>query len=194
METLLSICLGIGLSAACGFRVFIPLLAISIASLSGHMNLAQGFEWIGTYPTFLTFGAAAAFEIAAYYIPWIDNLMDSIAGPAAVVAGILVAASGMLHMDPLLKWSLAIIAGGGTAALFHSSTAAVRAASTVMTGGIGNHAVATAELGIASVLSILAITLPLLGIIASVALLLFLTRKGLRKLVKYKKTEGTSPQ
>ena len=193
METLLSICLGIGLSAACGFRVFIPLLAISIASLSGHMILSQGFEWIGTYPAFLAFALAAVFEIAAYYIPWIDNLMDSIAGPAAVVAGILVAGSGMLHMDPLLKWSLAIIAGGGTAALFHSTTAVVRAASTVMTGGIGNHTVATAELGIASVLSILAITLPLLSIIVAVALLLFLTRKGFRKLVKYKKTEGTSP-
>jgi len=193
MEKFLSICLGIGLSAACGFRVFIPLLAISIASLSGYMSLSQGFEWIGTYPAFLAFALAAVFEIAAYYIPWIDNLMDSIAGPAAVVAGILVAGSGMLHMDPLLKWSLAIIAGGGTAALFHSTTAVVRAASTVMTGGIGNHTVATAELGIASVLSILAITLPLLSIIVAVALLLFLTRKGFRKLVKYKKTEGTSP-
>jgi hypothetical protein len=93
MEKLLSICLGIGLSAACGFRVFIPLLAISIASLSGHMILSEGFEWIGTYPAFLAFAAAAIFEIAAYYIPWFDNLMDSIAGPAAVVAGILVAAS-----------------------------------------------------------------------------------------------------
>ncbi len=194
METLLSICLGLGLSAACGFRVFIPLLAMSIASLSGHMTLSQGFEWIGTYPAFLAFAAAAVFEVAAYYIPWVDNIMDAIAGPAAVVAGILVAASGMLHMDPLLKWSLAIIAGGGTAAIFHSSTAVVRAASTVMTGGIGNHAVATAELGIASVLSILAITLPLLSIIVAVALLFFLTRKGFRKLLKSRKTEGASPQ
>lgn len=193
METLLSVCLGLGLSAACGFRVFIPLLAVSVASLSGHMTLAQGFEWIGTYPAFLVFAAAAIFEIAAYYIPWIDNLMDSIAGPAAVVAGILVSASGMIHMDPLLKWSLAIIAGGGTAALFSSSTAVVRVASTVMTGGIGNHAVATAELGIASVLSILAITLPLLSIIVAVALLLFLTRKGFRKLLKSGGTKSTSP-
>ena len=192
METLLSICLGLGLSAACGFRVFIPLLAMSIASLSGHMTLSQGFEWIGTYPAFLAFAAAAVFEVAAYYIPWVDNIMDTIAGPAAVVAGILVAASGMLHMDPLLKWSLAIIAGGGTAALFHSSTAVARAASTALTGGIGNHAVATAELGIASVLSILAITLPLLSVIVAVALLLFLTRKGFRKLVKHRKTENAS--
>lgn len=193
MEKLLSVCLGIGLSAACGFRVFIPLLAISMASLSGHMILSQGFEWIGTYPAFLAFAVAAVFEIAAYYIPWFDNLMDSIAGPAAVVAGILVAVSGMFHMDPLLKWSLAIIAGGGTAAIFHSSTALLRAASTALTGGVSNHAVATAELGIASVLSILAITLPLISVIFAVALLFSLTRKRIRKIVKLKKTEGVYP-
>jgi len=193
MENLLSICLGIGLSAACGFRVFIPLLVMSIASLSGHLALSQGFQWIGTYPACMVFATAAILEIAAYYIPWLDNLMDTIAGPAAVVAGILAAASSIIHMDPLLKWSLAIIAGGGAAAIFHGSTALVRGASTALTGGIGNHAVATAELGMAAGLSILAIALPLLSIIVIVVLLLILTRKGFQKLVKSKRTEGASP-
>ena len=118
--------------------------------------------------------------------------MDSIAGPAAVVAGILVAASSIIHMDPLLKWTLAIIAGGGTAAIFHGATTLVRGASTALTGGIGNHAVATAELGIAAGLSILAIALPLLSITVMVMLLLFLTRKGFQKLVKSKRKEGAS--
>jgi len=193
MDNLLSICLGIGLSAACGFRVFIPLLVMSIASLSGHLSLSQGFQWIGTYPAFTVFATASALEIAAYYIPWVDNLMDSIAGPAAVVAGILVAASSVIHMDPLLKWAFAIIAGGGTAAIFHGSTAVVRGASTALTGGIGNHAVATAELGMAAGLSILAIALPLLSIIVIVVLLLFLTGKGFRKLVKSRRTEAPAP-
>ena len=193
MENLLNVCLGIGLSAACGFRVFIPLLVMSIASLSGHMVLSQGFQWIGTYHALVVFATASVLEIAAYYIPWVDNLMDSIAGPAAVAAGILVAASSIVHMDPLLKWSLAIIAGGGTAAIFHGSTAVVRGMSTGLTGGIGNHAVATAELGMAAGLSILAIALPLLSIIVIVVLLLILTRKGFQKLVKSKRTEGASP-
>src|SRR5512135_1410736 len=114
MENILSICLGIGLSAACGFRVFIPLLVMSIASLSGHLDLSGGFQWIGTYPALVVFATASVLEIAAYYIPLVDNLMDSIAGPAAVVAGILVSASSFINMDPLLKWTLAIIAGGGT--------------------------------------------------------------------------------
>ena len=192
MENLLNVCLGIGLSAACGFRVFIPLLVMSIASLAGHLPLAPGFQWIGTYPAFMVFATASILEIAAYYIPWVDNLMDSISGPAAVVAGILVAASSIIHMEPLLKWALALIAGGGTAAIFHGSTALLRGASTALTGGISNHAVANAELGIAAALSILAIALPLLSIIIIIVLLLFLMRKGVRKLVTWKRTEGAS--
>lgn len=194
MEDLLNVCLGLGLSAACGFRVFVPLLVISIAYLSGHMALSDGFQWIGSYSAFKVFSIASVLEIAAYYIPWVDNLMDSIAGPAAVVAGIVVAASSIIHMDPLLKWSLAIIAGGGTAAIFHGATTLVRGASTALTGGIGNHAVATAELGIAAGLSILAISLPLLSLIVTVMLLLFLTRKIFQKLVKSKREGSASPK
>ena len=193
MENILSVCLGIGLSAACGFRVFIPLLMMSIASLSGHLALSDGFQWIGTYPALVVFATASVLEIAAYYIPLVDNLMDSIAGPAAVAAGILASASSFIHMDPLLKWTLAIIAGGGTAAIFHGSTALVRGASTALTGGIGNHAVATAELGIASGLSIIAIALPLLSMIVILTLLFFIIRKGFRKLLRPKRTEGASP-
>jgi hypothetical protein len=192
MENILTVCLGIGLSAACGFRVFIPVLVMSIASLSGYLTLSHGFQWIGTYPALVVFATAAILEIAAYYIPFIDNLMDSIAGPAAVVAGIIVAASSMIHMDPLLKWTLAIIAGGGTFAIFLGSTTLLRGASTGLTGGIGNHAFATAELGIASGLSILAVALPLLSAIVILTLLFFIMRKGFQK-IKPKRTEGTSP-
>jgi hypothetical protein len=193
MENLLSIFLGIGLSAACGFRVFIPLLIVSIASLSGHMTLSHGFQWIGTNPALLVFASAAIIEVIAYYIPWLDNLLDALAGPAAVAAGTLVSASSFIHMDPLMKWTLAIIAGGGTAALFHGSTALLRGASTAVTGGFGNHAVATAELGISSVLSILAIALPVLCIIIIFVLLFVMLRKGLRKLLKSRRTEAASP-
>ena len=121
MEILLSICLGIGLGAACGFRVFVPLLAMSIASLSGHLTLSQGFQWIGTYSAFIAFGTATILEITAYYIPWIDNLLDSIAAPASMIAGTIVAASSIVQISPLMKWTLAIIAGGGTAAIFHGA-------------------------------------------------------------------------
>lgn len=192
MEILLGICLGIGLSAACGFRVFVPLLAMSIASLSGHLTLSHGFQWIGTYPAFMAFATATILEVVAYYIPWVDNLMDSLAAPAAVVAGTIVAASSMVHMSPLMKWALAIIAGGGTAALFHGATTLLRGASTAVTGGLGNHAVATAELGIASGLSILSIALPLVSIVVVLVLLFLVVRKGFQRRSRLRRAEPMS--
>lgn len=190
MEILLSVCLGMGLSAACGFRVFVPLLVMSIASLSGHLTLSHGFQWIGTYSAFMAFAAATILEVAAYYIPWVDNLMDSIAAPVAVVAGTIVAASSIVSMSPLMRWSLAIIAGGGTASIFHWATTLVRGASSTATLGFGNHAVATTELGISSGLSILAIALPLLSSIVVLMLLFFVARKGYQKLYKQRRTEA----
>ncbi len=85
MEITLSILLGIGLAAACGFRVFVPFLIVSIAAMSGHLELTPGFEWIGTPYALAAFGAATALEIAAYYIPWLDNLLDAAATPAGLV-------------------------------------------------------------------------------------------------------------
>src|SRR6266704_2988656 len=113
METLLSICVGIGLSAACGFRIFVPLLLMSVASLTGHLTLAHGFEWVGSYPALVTFAVATSVEIAGYYVPWVDNVLDAIATPAAIVTGSLVTASLVTDLSPFLKWTLAIIAGGG---------------------------------------------------------------------------------
>src|SRR6516162_6641024 len=104
MDTVLSVCLGIGLSAACGFRVFVPLLVMSIANLSGNLTLAHGFEWIGTYPALITFSVATALEIGGYYIPWLDHLLDTIATPAAIVAGTVVTASMVTDLSPFLKW------------------------------------------------------------------------------------------
>src|SRR5213592_3270836 len=98
MELALSICLGVGLSAACGFRVFVPLLGLSLAALAGHLQLAAGFEWIGTWPAFACFLAATVVEVAAYYIPWLDNLLDSLATPAAVVAGTMITAAVLTDM------------------------------------------------------------------------------------------------
>src|SRR6266513_629768 len=110
MEMFISICLGIGLSAECGFRVFVPLLVMSIGSLSGHLTLSHGFEWIGSYPALIAFSVATCLEIAGYYIPWVDHLLDTIATPAAIVAGTIVSASLVTDVSPFLRWARAIIA------------------------------------------------------------------------------------
>src|SRR6478752_5837161 len=136
MELALSISLGIGLSAACGFRIFVPLLVMSFAANAGHINLSPGFDWIATWPAFVCFLTATILEITAYYIPWLDNLLDSVATPAAVIAGTIITAAVITDMSPLMKWSLALIAGGGTAGIIQSSSVALRATSSLTTGGL----------------------------------------------------------
>lgn len=181
METALSICLGIGLSAASGFRVFVPLLIMSIASLSGHLALAHGFQWIGTYPALIAFGVATCLEVAAYYVPFIGHLLDVLATPSAVIAGIVITASVTTELSPLMKWGLAIIAGGGAAGMVQGSTVLARGASTVTTAGLGNPVVATLELAGAVAVSILAFVAPFVVVVLLVGLLVILGIKLLRR-------------
>ncbi len=184
METLLSICLGIGLSAACGFRVFVPLLALSVGALSGHLTLAHGFEWLASYPALVSFAVATAAEIAGYYIPWVDHFLDTIATPAAIVAGSVITASLVTDMSPWLRWSLGIIAGGGVAGAVQGTTVLTRGASLATTGGLGNPVVSTLELLGAVVTSVLAIVAPLLLLALIVVFFVFFGRRIFRKFSK----------
>ena len=181
MQEILSICVGIGLAAACGFRIFIPPLIMSIAAMSGNLTLSPSFAWIGTYPALITFAVATALEVTAYYVPWLDNFLDSIATPAAMVAGTVVTASMVSGMSPWIQWTLAIIAGGGAAGLVQGTTVLTRAASTATTGGLANPVVATAEWGLSLGTAILTVIAPILAII----LLLIVAIFGGRKLWRY---------
>ena len=145
-DTVLSLCLGLGLSAATGFRVFVPLLLINIATRGGWLELSDQFAWMGGTPALVAFCIATALEIGAYYVPWLDNLIDTIASPAAVVAGTMVTASVVTGMDPALKWMLAVIAGGGVAGVIQSSFVGARQLSSLTTAGFGNPIVSTVEI------------------------------------------------
>lgn len=177
MEQILSILIGIGLSATCGFRIFVPLLGMSIAYHAGALNFAPGFAWIGSWPATIAFGVAMVLEIAAYYIPWLDNLLDTIATPAAIVAGTIATASMIGDATPFFRWSAAIIAGGGVAGLIQGASVVVRGASAASTGGIANPAVSTGEL-VASVLgTVLSILVPYVAIILFALLLSIIMRQ-----------------
>ena len=181
METITSILLGIGLSAATGFRIFVPFLVASIASLTGYLPLSPSFEWIGTYPALIAFSVATILEIAAYYIPWFDNLLDSIATPAAFIAGAILMVAVLSGLPPLVKWALAIIAGSGAAGIVQTGTTMTRAASTTTTGGIANPVVSTVEAGSSFGLSILAIFIPVFAGLITIVLLLWLSSKVFKK-------------
>jgi hypothetical protein len=171
-QILLSIFAGIGLSAACGFRVFVPLLVLSIGAFTGHIHLAQSFAWIGTKPALIAFSVATVLEIAAYYIPYLDNLFDTIATPTATVAGVLVTASVMADVDPMWRWIFAVIAGGGIATSTQLATAKLRLASTATTGGVANHVLSTIEAVGSTGLSVLAIALPVVAFLLVIVILI----------------------
>lgn len=181
MDTILSVCLGIALSAACGFRVFVPLLVMSIAARAGHLTLSSGFEWAGSTPALITLSVATAMEIAAYYIPWLDNLLDAAAAPLAVIAGISASAAVATGLDPYAKWTLAVIAGGGAAGTIQLLTTAARQASTITTGGLGNPVIASIEAAGSILLSLLAILAPFAAVGGAAAILVIVARKALRR-------------
>lgn len=188
METFLSIAVGIGLAAACGFRVFVPLLLLNVAVLSGQITLPGGFAWMGnTYAT-VAFATATVLEILGYYIPWFDHVLDTIATPAAVVAGTMTTAAMVTDISPFLKWTMALIAGGGIAGLVQTSTVALRAKSSLATGGAGNPVVSTMELAGAIVVALLAIFVPVIVLVLIGIFFVWILRNAIRWLSRRNKT------
>jgi hypothetical protein len=173
----LSIALGVGLAAATGFRVFVPLLIAGIAARAEFIPLSDGFQWLASTPALLTLGTAALFETLAYYIPGVDHALDLFAGPATLAAGAIASAAVMADIPPSVMWPVAIIAGGGVAGLTKGSAALLRAKSGLLTGGLANPLVSTVETASATGLSIFAILLPVLTLVVVVVLLAW----GLRK-------------
>lgn len=164
---LLAICVGIGLAAATGFRVFLPLFGLSLSAKFLGFHLSPELTWLMSPVALMTLGVATFMEIGAYYIPWVDNILDTIATPAAAIAGTLAAGAVFVGVDdPVIKWGLALIAGGGVSSLVQVGTVATRAASTATTGGVANPIVATGEWVSALLLTALSIFAPVLGMIA----------------------------
>ena len=183
VDLAMSVVLGIGLAAATGFRLFLPLLILSGAAYTGHVSLDESFAWLGTPAAIIMLGTAAIAEAVAFYIPGVDNLLDTLATPGAVVAGTVMSAAVMTDLPPIVKWTAAVIAGGGVAGITQGFTAMLRAKSTVLTGGLGNSAIATAELGGASLIPLLALAAPLAALVV-VVLFLSLAFRLYRRLAR----------
>ncbi|MFD2570227.1 DUF4126 domain-containing protein [Spirosoma soli] len=174
IEWIISACVGVGLAACCGFRIFVPLLIASAATKLGLIGPVNNFEWLSAWPTLIGLSVATVFEIGAYYIPWLDNLLDTLATPVSVIAGTLLSTS-FLHIDnPILHWGLGLMLGGGSAGIVQAGTSLLRLGSTATTGGVANPAVATGE-NIASLgLSLLTVLLPLVAAVVIAIVLLFI--------------------
>ena len=161
---LVSVAIGLGLAAAAGFRVFVPLLALGLASRQGLVPLAPGSEWIASPPALIAFGTATVVEVLAYHVPFLDHLLDVIATPSAIVAGTIASAAVLTDLPPVVKWSVAVLAGGGAAGLVQTATVLARVGSTTFTGGLGNVLFASFELFGAVGTVVLAIALPMVAL------------------------------
>ncbi len=164
-DTIFSILIGIGLAASVGFRIFVPLFALSIAAHYNYIPLNENWEWVGSSTAIVALGIATLVEIAAYLIPWLDNLLDSITIPLAAIAGTAVMVSTVADLDPVITWALAIIAGGGTATAIKTSTSTARLASTASTAGFANPVVSTVETGTSIFMSVISIVFPIIAIL-----------------------------
>ena len=184
-DIILALCMGLGLAAASGFRVFLPpfLLSIAVRADAVDVDLTNSsLEYFDSNVAVILLGVATIAELAAYYVPWVDNLLDSIASPAAVVAGTGMTAVVLEgNTDPVIQWCLAIIAGGGVSAAVQGATVVTRGVSTAITGGVGNPVVSTGENIASLILTILAIVLAPLAAILVVILFAMIVKKTLNK-------------
>jgi len=181
VDPLLGIPVGLALSTAAGLRVFIPLLLTSLAARFGYLTLAPGMTWIASDAALIAFATAAIVEIAAYYVPWLDNIADAVAGPAAVTAGIIEMAAVTPDLPPLVRWTVAVIAGGGIAGLAQLGTTLLRLKSSTFTAGVGNPVVATGELIGSLALAALGLIAPLGAVVIVIILLALLAHRLLRR-------------
>jgi hypothetical protein len=186
MNEMMALFAGVGLAAACGFRVFVPLFITSLAASGGVDMFGEvdvqamlgDQEWLGNPWVTVTLGIATVLEIGSYYIPWLDNALDSVATPAAVVAGTFITGAMMPDFmgDGSFKWLAATIAGGGSAGLVQGASVITRGTSTATTGGIGNPVISTAELGGSIFTAGLAILVPIVAAVLVLILMYFVIR------------------
>lgn len=181
MEYVLSLLVGISLSATSGFRIFVPLLAVSVAALVGWIDLVPAFDWLGSYPALAALAVAALAELVAYLFPYVDNLLSSIAVPVSLVAGTMITAAVLVDFNPFLAWALAIIAGGGAALGGSTISNAVHTGSTVTTAGAANPAISSFESIFSVVISILAVVVPIVAFLLILGLLWLFFRFFRRK-------------
>lgn len=165
-ENIIAICLGIGLSASCGFRVFVPLLMTALATRFHWVAAPENFEWLHSWPAIITFGTASVVEILGYYIPVVDHVLDLIASPLALVAGALLAATFIPVPDPMVRWIAGIIVGAGGAGTIQAGSVFMRLLSGKATLAAANPVVSTGENTAAIGGSLLSFFSPVLAAVA----------------------------
>ena len=197
IELITAITLGIGLAASAGFRVFVPMLVASIAAYFGILPAQVSFAWLGSWPAMICFGSATIIEIVAYYLPWLDNLLDTITTPLAVGSGTLLLTSVLPIDNDMVKWATGFIVGGGISGTVQTGTVLTRLGSSTTTAGVANPIIATGEDTAAVVTSVLSLFIPLIVVsvllVLTVILLIVFRKKIFRGITNLRRRISKDP-
>ena len=182
-QLVIAACTGIGLSAACGFRVFIPVLFAAAAARAGLLTLSESMSWLSSDIALIILGIATILEITAYFVPWLDNALDVISAPAAVIAAGVLTAGLTSEISPVLRWPLVAVAAANTG-IIKGAMGGVRATSTASTGGMTNFVVSGSEFVGAAAASALSIFIPVFAaviaaVLAVICIILFRKMKNI---------------
>ena len=184
--TIVAALVGLSLASASGFRVFLPPFILSLAvrtdTLDKYIPDLSGTEFaiFDSNAAVVVLGIACLAEFGAYYVPWLDNILDTIATPAAVVSGVGMTSIALVGSDPIIQWSFAIIAGGGSAGVIQVATVAIRGLSSTITLGFCNSFVASGENIASVILTFAALIAPLLAAIFAIFIVVLLVRQSIK--------------
>ncbi|MGD1865674.1 MAG: DUF4126 domain-containing protein [Phormidesmis sp.] len=187
MNALVSLCIGVGLSTSTGFRILVPFASLNAAALFGGFTLPPEMAWLNSYPAFFGLLIGTLIEVAAFYVPWVNDALDTVEFPAAVIAGTYLTGTFAADLPTLMQWSLAIFAGGGSAGAIQGLTSVTRLTSNTATGGCATPVTASVEWLSALVLAILSLTLPVLAIALVIIVVLYALRKLSKRRVSIKR-------
>jgi len=182
LDLYLKILIGLGLSAASGFRLFVPFAILSIFSISGIYNTTST-PYIFSSDLFLViFIILSVSEVVLFYNPWIDNMLDLISTPASIFSGIILTYFVLYDTEIYLRLLISVILGGLVSLNVQLLTVKARSSTSIFSKGNGNQIVSTIE-NISSIfISILVLKFPLAGIFVSAIIIYliytFIIKKG----------------
>ena len=163
MELLTGIFTAFGLSASAGLNAYIPLL---IVGLLGHytdlIKLNSPWDTLASPWIILMLCVLVIIEMLADKVPavnHINDLVQTFIRPAAGAVAFAASANVVTDVSPVLALAAGLLVAG---TVHVAKAGALRPMVTATTGGAGNIPVSIAEDIVSTVLSILAIILPIL--------------------------------
>jgi uncharacterized membrane protein len=164
MDALTNLCSAFGLSGAAGLNAYIPLLVVSIMQNQHKIALAKQYEFMGQWWFIAILVVLLIIELVVDKIPGADHVNDIIHTAIRPTAGaIIFAAEGgnISWVHPGVWIALGLLTSGGV----HAAKAIARPMVNVSSAGIAAPVVSAVENFVSTILSIVAVLVPILGVL-----------------------------